>query len=128
MVDEVVFKRNFKFADDNIDLDFNVEKEIFYPEKDNFALVTLKTTIFENAEENNYPFTMMVVISGIFEFINKESIRNELLEQNAVAILFPYVRAIVSTYTANANIPPLILPTVNVVKMMEDDKNKKTDS
>jgi|LGOV01.1.fsa_nt_gb preprotein translocase subunit SecB len=103
-------------------------KEIFYPEKDNFALVTLKTTIFENAEENNCPFTMMVVISGIFEFTNKESIRNELLEQNAIAILFPYVRAIVSTYIANANIPPLILPTVNVVKMMEDDKNKQTDS
>ena len=32
----------------------------------------------------------------------------------AIAILFPYLRAIVSTYTANANVVPVILPAMNI--------------
>ncbi|TSJ59961.1 hypothetical protein FPQ13_12760 [Allobacillus salarius] len=32
----------------------------------------------------------------------------------------PYVRSLITTYTSNSNVPPLILPPINVVKMMED--------
>ena len=39
-----------------------------------------------------------------------------------VAILYPYARALVSTYTSNANIAPLILPTINVNQFL---KNKE---
>ncbi|RZJ69804.1 MAG: hypothetical protein EOO49_16235 [Flavobacterium sp.] len=34
--------------------------------------------------------------------------------RNAIAIIFPYVRAFVSSVTALANITPLILPTYNL--------------
>ena len=34
---------------------------------------------------------------------------------NSLAIIFPYVRAFVSTLTLQANIRPVILPTVNLV-------------
>ena len=46
----------------------------------------------------------------------------ETLKANAIAILYPYVRAIISTYTANANITPLILPTINVNKLIKDQE------
>ena len=35
-------------------------------------------------------------------------------EANAIAILFPYIRAIISTYTANANVAPVIIPPMNI--------------
>ena len=35
-------------------------------------------------------------------------------EANAIAILFPYMRAIISTYTANANVAPVIIPPMNI--------------
>lgn len=41
--------------------------------------------------------------------------------KNAVAILFPYVRALVSSFTSNANVTPLILPTVNVNRLLEQE-------
>lgn len=41
---------------------------------------------------------------------------------NAMAILYPYIRAIVSSYTSLANIPPLTLPTINMQKYLEDSK------
>ena len=46
----------------------------------------------------------------------------ENFKSNAVAILYPYARALVSTYTSNANIAPLILPTINVNQFL---KNKE---
>lgn len=33
---------------------------------------------------------------------------------NSIAILFPYVRAFVSTVSLQANIPPIIIPTLNL--------------
>ena len=33
---------------------------------------------------------------------------------NAIAILFPYLRAYVSLITVQANVPPIILPTMNL--------------
>ncbi|OWZ83354.1 hypothetical protein CDO51_09040 [Natranaerobius trueperi] len=37
-----------------------------------------------------------------------------MLEENAVAILFPYLRALIITFTSNVNVPPLILLTTYV--------------
>ena len=36
---------------------------------------------------------------------------------NATAIMFPYLRNLLSTITMNGNIPPYILPIVNVSKL-----------
>lgn len=33
---------------------------------------------------------------------------------NSIAILFPYIRAFVSTITLQANVPPIVLPTLNL--------------
>lgn len=38
----------------------------------------------------------------------------KFFEKNAIAILFPYLRAIVSTYTVNANVAPILLPAMNI--------------
>ena len=81
--------------------------------------VTLDTIVFENAKENNYPFEMKVQITGFFSLENETKIN---LEPNAVAILYPYVRAIVSTYTANANVNALILPPINVNSLFKNEK------
>ncbi len=34
--------------------------------------------------------------------------------RNSIAIIFPYVRAFISTVTLQANIPPIVLPTMNL--------------
>ncbi len=36
-----------------------------------------------------------------------------LYKQNAPAILYPFARAIVTSYTSQMNIPAIILPTLN---------------
>ena len=39
---------------------------------------------------------------------------------NSLAILFPYIRAFVSTLTLQANTSPLILPTVNLIGLTDE--------
>lgn len=38
---------------------------------------------------------------------------------NCIAILFPYIRSMVSTLTLQANINPMILPTMNLISLKE---------
>lgn len=115
IVDQIIFKYNRNFKDKPVDIDFSILKNT--KKIDNKMEVTLETTIFENAETNNYPFEMMVKLTGFFtEENNDEKID---FEPNAIAILYPYVRSIVSTYTANANVNSLTLPTINVNKLLD---------
>lgn len=73
--------------------------------------------------KNNYPFNINISLTGVFELDNQDiENRKNFAEINAIAILFPYLRAIVSTYTSNANVPPLILLPVNVVNMIQENQ------
>lgn len=121
-VKEVVFKVNDKFKNDGkpIDIQFSLTHETIIKEKR--MNIELNLEVFNNMEENNYPFTMKVTTLGKFA-IQGENIEN--FEINGIAILYPYLRAIVSTYTANSNIPTLILPPINVSTYINKYKNKK---
>ena len=39
--------------------------------------------------------------------------------------MYPYLRAIVSTYTASANVSPVILPAINVNAMLKNKKEQE---
>lgn len=42
---------------------------------------------------------------------------------NSIAIIFPYVRAFISTLSLQANFPPMILPTMNLSSLGEELKS-----
>lgn len=46
--------------------------------------------------------------------------------RNSIAILFPYIRAFVSTVTLQANIPPVVLPTMNLSSLETPLKENTT--
>jgi len=120
IVNEVVYKSNSNFKNSaNISIDLNIIPKIQI--NNNEMIINLVTNIFEKSEENNYPFEMKIDISGYFYTENENP---ERFQANAIAILYPYIRAIVSTYTAAANTQPLILPAINVNAMIEAQNNK----
>lgn len=45
---------------------------------------------------------------------------------NSIAILFPYIRAMVGTLTLQANIPPIVLPTMNLTSLSQQLKDNTT--
>lgn len=117
IVKDVLFEYNENFKERPVEIEFKINKNVNY-DKDRM-IVDLKVKIFE--KDDKYPFHMAVSIRGFFTIENNDEEMN--FEPNAIAILYPYIRAIVSTYTANANINPLILPTINVNKLIKEEEN-----
>lgn len=120
IVKKVNFEYNEEFKDDSANLDIDIDKNIEYIK--NKMLVTLSVNLFSKTEKR-YPFKMSVEVKGFFEIENNDE--NINFEPNAIAILYPYVRAIVSTYTSNANVMPLILPAINVNKLLEEKEKEE---
>ncbi len=118
VVDTIFYKvnNNYKVKQKEIELpfSFDTEKKI----NDNKMEIQLGVNIFKDAEKNNYPFEMNVILKGYFS-LEESSYNIQNFEKNAIAILFPYLRAIVSTYTANANITTVMLPAMNINKYFE---------
>lgn len=62
-----------------------------------------------------------VLCKATFKFKNIASFEEipSYFFSNSIAILFPYVRAMVSTVTLQANIPPIVLPTMNLTSLCQ---------
>ncbi|MDE6291770.1 MAG: protein-export chaperone SecB [Muribaculaceae bacterium] len=78
-------------------------------------------------------FSLKMRIVGSFEADeNVESQQlNAFIALNAPAILFPYIRAFISSITAQAGIQPIIIPTVNLYGLGQEllssmNANKQT--
>jgi len=126
VVNQVEFYKNDQCTeDDSFDVKLDIQRNIERKPKENKGYVTIKTKIFEDAVKHNYPFSMNIVITGEFEVESDDEDQvRKLLEINAMAILFPYIRALITTYTANANIEPLILPPINILKLTNNHIEK----
>ncbi len=107
---EYITNEEYVSLDEEVELPFEFESTTTYD--NNHMEIELGARIFKNAVEKNYPFEMYVCLKGFFEIETSEDIRR--FERNAIAILFPYLRAVVSTYTANANVAPVLLPAMNI--------------
>ena len=57
-----------------------------------------------------------ITCEGMYAFKDVDSIDNipPYFYANSIAILFPYVRAFISTVTLQANYMPIVLPTMNL--------------
>ena len=115
IVKEIHYLTNETYKPDKegISLDFDFNAHTYFSEDNQKMEVELETDIFKNAEEKNYPFEMSASIKGFF-YMEKGDAKIRDFEANAIAILFPYMRAIISTYTANANVAPVIIPPMNI--------------
>lgn len=123
-INSVEFRINDNYKGEEVDIDFDVSASYTVSDDNKEMIVALSTNIFEPKDGKEYPFKMSIEIEGYFKNNYGDSEQDiEQYGKNAVAILFPYVRALVSTFTANANVTPLILPTVNVNKLL-DKRNK----
>lgn len=67
------------------------------------------------------PYRLSLEIAARYE---SDEPWNEKWEQNALAILFPYVRAIVSSVTAQSGREPLVMPTVNIAELFKKSKEQ----
>ena len=119
-VSDIAFSRNVKFdweGKQSIDLSPRVERKISKIDDDN-AVVSLSINV---ELSDKVPFGLNVVVNGSFKLEKWEESEEKKLVmlENAPAILFPYLRQATSEITMLANIPPYILPIVNVPNLFK---------
>lgn len=105
--------------DKELPLGINVDFQpsgIFKTEDQSFDLVIKFSA---KSDEDNKPLVAEVQCIANFKFQNVNTISEipDFFYRNSVAIIFPYIRAFITTLTAQANIPPLVLPTYNMVDL-----------
>ena len=93
-------------------------------ENDKLWFLTLEVKV-ESTEESPKPFNLKARLVGVFE---AEDIQDELdnrdLVINMTEIVYPYLRAAVSSLTANAFINPMILPVIPAGTMFPEDRGE----
>lgn len=79
------------------------------------------TLVFSAKNKGNSQEFVAIECNSSFKFAS-----NILFEEipayfyaNSIAIIFPYIRAFVSTVTLQANFPPIVLPTMNLSSLEE---------
>ncbi|WP_396188073.1 protein-export chaperone SecB [Flavobacterium sp.] len=96
---------------ENQEINIEIEPKVFFPKEN--------TNHFKIIQEVNVSvndiFNLFIVAIGSFELNNveDEKLRNNFINMNAPAIMFPYIRSFISTLTSNLgnvtgtlNIPP----------------------
>ncbi|MFT9078565.1 protein-export chaperone SecB [Ethanoligenens sp.] len=84
--------------------------------------VKLEFKIFPAESDENMPISLETSITGRFALQSDDI---NLVRHNAVAILFPYLRSLVSFITLNANVAPLVLPIVNTTELFDKSDDEK---
>ena len=116
--DKIEFKRSGMKNDNEIE--FNLQVFINKKQSEEIYRVTL---ILTGNKEKEY--ALEIALSGYFSFDTSEELdaemKNTMINQNAVAILMPYVRSQVSLLTAQPEVECVVLPPFNIVKMMKND-------
>lgn len=121
-VDELTFK--LKPAD-TVDTEKSIEllpklsRKIEKMNDENYSI-----SIGVTLDQEDLPFTAQVSMTGRFLL---QGIKNpkQTMKVNAAAILYPYVRAAISMLTTLANVPPVVLPPVNFVKLFEESAKEE---
>ncbi len=75
-----------------------------------------KHTLGVDIVDKNNVMRISIVVVGLFEFDSDidEKLKATFFNSSAPAILFPYVRAYVTTLTGLSGVNPVILPTLNL--------------
>ncbi len=80
-------------------------------------------------EDENKSFMIDINAIANYSFENKEGLDNlgKFFYMNAPALLFPYLRAYISTVTNLSGFEPINLPTLNMSGLGEDLKKNTTE-
>lgn len=85
------------------------------------------TVRIEPDDEGQQPYAVTATYLGRFRFgdlpegLEKES----FVERNAAAIMLPFVREAISNLTSRGAYGPLLLPPINVVAMLDQERERR---
>ena len=116
---ELSFKR--RDSTDSVIDDCELTRKIVDIDVDNFTVelnFKLSTSIFE----------MSISLEGKFNIVCEDALMKERLKKNnTISILFPYIRSEVTLLTSQPEMTPVIIPPININKLIDESTTKTVD-
>ena len=121
IVNEIRLK-NHELTERSFNIEPKITRNIVKMENDNYS-VELNFSI-TNTEEKPFPIDLFVSMAGNFDLQTfPQEQKEDFLNIQAVQIIFPYMRNIISTITTASFMPPLVLPIVDVNSLVYEKEN-----
>ncbi len=114
---------NSRLKNNDINISFDVAGE-YSPKQ---SIFELKFEAGASSEGEDSAFVSVTCLAN-FTFEDVASLEDipDYFYQNAIAIIFPYLRAYISLVTTQANVKPIILPTLNLSQLTTPLKGNTT--
>jgi len=113
LFDEVSFVRHGFPSAEEQKLDMQIGYELMKAEDGKYRVVL--RVMVEREEE----YTAKISVSAFVEIDEKSEWKDTVLEKNAVAILFPYIRSELTLLTAQPGVKPVLLPALNINALLD---------
>ncbi len=120
-----VNKMNFELRDVQNETAYNInpsfESEAVRNGEDDYTVRL--SFLLKETEDNPLPFNLDIEMTGYFSLkIDKEdeALRDKLINENTIAIMFPFLRVIIASVTSLANLPQLLLPVINLKSIFQE--------
>lgn len=118
---------DFPTGNDFYDLQIAFNPSGVFDTQNSLYKLLLEIVVLTGEENNEHPI-VDVTCEAEFQFSQKIELNDipGFFYPNSIAILFPYIRAFVSTLTLQANVTPIVLPTLNLTNLQEKLKKNTT--
>jgi len=122
---EQIYVKNEEFVTDEIK-NLSFETKFSIQKEDSEALIYLSISSGD-LDPNQSNYFLRVKIKGEFTFeLDSETDDDKLIESlvkgNGLAILFPYIRSLISDLTSKGKENPLIIPTMNIAEFLNEEQ------
>jgi preprotein translocase subunit SecB len=124
---KVEFVSEDEFVAGKCAIDLNIDAKVYYPkERPNHFNIMMNVTV-----ESENVFLLNIYSIASFEFAKNidEEIKKNFINVNAPAIVFPYLRSFITSFTSNlgSTIPPITIPIRFFKGKMEEISSDTTE-
>lgn len=111
--DDISFKRLGMKSDSDLEVSFSVSIGT------SMSDTSMKKVSVKAVGEKREEYTFEIQATGFFVY--EGDTNDSVVQQNAVAIVMPYIRSEITLLTSQPGIEPIVLPPFNIAQMMGDD-------
>ena len=116
--EEIKYSRSVDSAAVSREIEMNFTRQVRESEDHEHFRVSLTANIWAKEDQD---IKLEVTLVGFF-FCNceNETLKKDLINKNAIAILFPYLRSQISLITTQPDIQPITIQPMNIVAMFDE--------
>ncbi len=112
--------KNNHLPDGQFNLAPTITRKIEEVDKDHSSVELIVE--MHNTEETPFPVDIRASVTGVFEIsMLPADVIDDFLKIQAVQIIFPYIRSMISSVTSSSMFPPVILPVIDVRTLFQEE-------